>query len=124
MSDRLSGIELTELFSITQKVRFAEEIRRSPIKVETKDAEVWTHAPDHDHYLFVRMYCPTNMNQTEVKCSVTMGKQYFKTKRLDEEGKPPSGIIYYESSYKYYKIITSTLYHTIPTVNNLWREIF
>lgn len=77
-----------------KKVRFAEEMRRSPVKKETKDAGISTHDPEYDHFLFVRMYSPIGMSQTDIKCSVTFGKQFFKTKRLDEEipaGKQPQG---------------------------------
>jgi len=61
-------------------VRFAE----SPVKVETKDAEVWTQQPEYDHFLFVRMYNPVGLKEFNIKCSVAFGKQFYKTKQLDE----------------------------------------
>lgn len=58
--------------------------------METKDAEVWTQAPDYDHFLFLRMYSPVGMSQSEIKCSIAFGKQYYKTKQLDD-GSQPAG---------------------------------
>lgn len=69
-----------------KRVRFAaDEKRVSPVKPETKDAEVWTQAPEYDHFLVIRMYGPLGMSHTDIKCSITFGKQFFKTKRLDDE---------------------------------------
>lgn len=60
-------------------------MRVSVVKKETKDADVSTEDPDYDHFMFVRLYSPVGMTQTDIKCSVTFGKQFFKTKRLDDE---------------------------------------
>ena len=68
-----------------QKVRFAEETQATVIKKETKDAEVSTQDPEYDHFMFVRLYSPVGMVQNDIKCSVAFGKQFFKTKRLDNE---------------------------------------
>ena len=72
---------------LLQRVRFAtEEVKPTP-KVETHDASVWTETPDYDNFLFVRMYTPVSMKQEDLKCSVTFGKQFYKTKRLEPYGK-------------------------------------
>ncbi|XP_053396911.1 uncharacterized protein LOC123552816 isoform X2 [Mercenaria mercenaria] len=68
-----------------KKVRFAEEMQVTVPKKETKDAEVSTQDPEYDHFMFVRLYSPIGMTQTDIKCSLTFGKQFFKTKRLDNE---------------------------------------
>jgi len=73
-----------------QRVRFAGEDRKaSPAKVEMKDAEVWTQEPEYDHFLFFRLFSPVGMTQSDIKCSVAFGKQYFKTKKLDIIDKTP-----------------------------------
>ena len=57
-------------------------------KVETHEASVWTEDPDYDKFLFVRMYTPVSMKQEDLKCSITFGKQFYKTKKLDTKKKP------------------------------------
>ena len=70
-----------------QRVRFAAEELKPVPKVETHDASVSTETPDYDKFLFVRMYTPINMKEEEMKCSVTFGKQFYKTKKLESSGK-------------------------------------
>ena len=67
-------------------MRFAAEVKAPP-KVETSDASIWTEEPDYDKFLFVRMYTPVSMKQEDLKCSVTFGKQFYKTKKLESKRK-------------------------------------
>ncbi|KAH3736148.1 hypothetical protein DPMN_042710 [Dreissena polymorpha] len=73
----------------SKRVRFAEAQRLPPLKVETKDVEVWTQEPEYEHYMCVRMYAPVGMKQMDLKCSVAFGKHFYKSKRLDENTGTP-----------------------------------
>ncbi|KAK3576344.1 hypothetical protein CHS0354_039278 [Potamilus streckersoni] len=66
-----------------KKVRFAGE-KQIVVKPPMSDATVWTQEPDYDNFLFVRVYCPQQMEQQDLKCSIAFGKSFFKTKRLDD----------------------------------------
>lgn len=103
---------------IFQKVRFAEEKKEMVEKKETKDAEVWTQEPDYDHFMFVRVFSPVGMSQTELKCSVTFGKQFFKTDKLDG-GSPvnPSGKI--EMIYVPYVFSHFSVYSVLYFLNSV-----
>ncbi|KAL4232688.1 hypothetical protein ACF0H5_007376 [Mactra antiquata] len=71
-----------------KKVRFAEEKKEYVVKKETKDAESWTQEPEYDRFMFVRVYNPVGMDKTDLKCSITFGKQFFKTDKLDDASQP------------------------------------
>ncbi|BFZ10160.1 hypothetical protein BsWGS_13199 [Bradybaena similaris] len=49
----------------------------------TQDAETWTHEPEFDHSLFVRVFCPEGLQQTGLKCSLTYNGKVLKTPILD-----------------------------------------
>ncbi|VDI18423.1 Hypothetical predicted protein [Mytilus galloprovincialis] len=76
-----------------KKVRFAEEQEEKPPeppKPEMKEVAVWTHEPEYDHYLYVRVHTPKSIKQEELKCMITFQNKILKTGRLDvvEEVKP------------------------------------
>ncbi|CAC5415979.1 unnamed protein product [Mytilus coruscus] len=76
-----------------KKVRFAEEQEEKPPeppKPEMKEVAVWTHEPEYDHYLYVRVHTPKSIKQAELKCMITFQNKILKTGRLDvvEEEKP------------------------------------
>ena len=81
-----------------KKVRFAQEQEEKPPeppKPEMKEVSVWTHEPEYDNYLYVRVHTPKNLKQTELKCMITFQNKILKTGRLDiveeeEEIKPES----------------------------------
>ncbi|XP_076079836.1 uncharacterized protein LOC143049946 isoform X1 [Mytilus galloprovincialis] len=91
-----------------KKVRFAEEQEEKPPeppKPEMKEVAVWTHEPEYDHYLYVRVHTPKSIKQEELKCMITFQNKILKTGRLDvveevkpetpkeEEVKPKKGLI-------------------------------
>jgi hypothetical protein len=69
-----------------QKVRFAQEQEEKPPeppKPEMKEVSVWTHEPEYDNYLYVRVHTPKNLKQSELKCMITFQNKILKTGRLD-----------------------------------------
>lgn len=77
----------------TQKVRFAEEQETKPEeekepeppKPETKEVSVWTHEPEYDNFLYVRVHTPKSIDQKDLKCMITFQNTIIKTGRLDVE---------------------------------------
>ena len=59
------------------------------IRPPMKDQEVWTGEPDYDRYLHIRCYKPEGLTVEELRCVLTCGKQYYKTKVLD----PPPPLV-------------------------------
>ncbi|XP_078663115.1 uncharacterized protein LOC144906581 isoform X3 [Branchiostoma floridae x Branchiostoma belcheri] len=60
------------------------------VKPPMEDREVWTHEPEYDRFLNVRVYKPVGMQDTELTCVLTMGDQVFKTGVLDAPPPPPA----------------------------------
>ncbi|XP_005097136.1 uncharacterized protein LOC101862724 isoform X2 [Aplysia californica] len=73
-----------------KKVRFEDSFARPmTIRPPMRDADAWTGQPDYDRSLFVRIYCPEGLEESELKCSLSYEGQMFKTPILDgpeEEG--------------------------------------
>ncbi|XP_078582397.1 uncharacterized protein LOC144865483 isoform X2 [Branchiostoma floridae x Branchiostoma japonicum] len=59
------------------------------VKPPSEDQAVWTHEPEYDRFLNVRVYKPVGMQDTEITCVLTMGDQVFKTGVLDTPPTPP-----------------------------------
>eukprot|EP00058_Branchiostoma_floridae_P022652 XP_002608142.1 hypothetical protein BRAFLDRAFT_126256 [Branchiostoma floridae] len=59
------------------------------VKPPSEDRSVWTHEPEYDRFLNVRVYKPVGMQDTELTCVLTMGDQVFKTGVLDRPPTPP-----------------------------------
>lgn len=67
-----------------KKVRFEESFARPlTIRPPTKDVTCSTEEPDYDRSLFIRIFCPEGMEQTELKCSLAYSGNMFKTPILD-----------------------------------------
>ena len=108
-----------------QKVRFAQEQEEKPPeppKPEMKEVSVWTHEPEYDNYLYVRVHTPKNLKQTELKCMITFQNKILKTGRLDivEEEEEVSiildGLVYSEENnhaHYYHQPISLILYVSI-----------
>ncbi|XP_019637952.1 PREDICTED: uncharacterized protein LOC109480244 [Branchiostoma belcheri] len=60
------------------------------VKPPMEDRAVWTHEPEYDRFLNVRVYKPVGMQDTELTCVLTMGDQVFKTGVLDAPPPPPA----------------------------------
>ena len=69
------------LFLILQK----EQTKEMPafIKPPMKDKEIWTHEPEYERYLHIRVFKPENLDARELKCALTFDKQFHKTDVLD-----------------------------------------
>ncbi|RUS81620.1 hypothetical protein EGW08_010633, partial [Elysia chlorotica] len=80
-----------------KKVRFEESFARPmTIRPPTKDVTCSTEEPDYDRSLFIRVFCPEGMEQTELKCSLSYGGNMFKTPILDaplEETPEPTDVL-------------------------------
>lgn len=78
-------------YILLQKVRFAEEQESKieeekepePPKPEMKEVAVWTHEPDYDNFLYVRVHTPKSIDKKELKCMITFQNKIIKTGRLD-----------------------------------------
>ncbi|OWF37664.1 titin-like isoform X2 [Mizuhopecten yessoensis] len=69
-----------------KKVRFADEKKVEP----TKEVSTWTHEPQYDNFLYMRVFTPTGLDQKDIKCMIKYGAKTHKTGRLDpEEQEPP-----------------------------------
>jgi len=67
-----------------QKVRFEDSFARPmTIRPPMRDADAWTGQPDYDRSLFIRIFCPEGMEESELKCSLSYEGQMFKTPILD-----------------------------------------
>lgn len=55
----------------------------SYIKPPMKDKESWTHEPEYDRYLHIRVYKPEGLDFRELRCYITYGKTFHKTNILD-----------------------------------------
>ncbi|GFS13780.1 histone-lysine N-methyltransferase SETD1B-A-like [Elysia marginata] len=79
-----------------KKVRFEESFARPmTIRPPTKDVTCSTEEPDYDRSLFIRIFCPEGMEQTELKCSLAYSGNMFKTPILDappEESPEPTDV--------------------------------
>ncbi|XP_060085801.1 protein piccolo-like [Ylistrum balloti] len=64
-----------------KKVRFADEEKVEP----TKEVSTWTHEPQYDNFLFMRVFTPTGLDQKDIKCMIQYGAKTHKTARLDPE---------------------------------------
>ncbi|GFN85725.1 histone-lysine N-methyltransferase setd1b-a-like [Plakobranchus ocellatus] len=80
-----------------KKVRFEESFARPmTIRPPVKDAICSTEEPDYDRSLFVRIFCPEGMEQTELKCSLSYSGNMYKTPILDvpaEESPEPTDVL-------------------------------
>ncbi|PVD29205.1 hypothetical protein C0Q70_11802 [Pomacea canaliculata] len=67
-----------------KKVRFNEEtVVTQAVKPPVAESAVWTGEPEYDRSLFVRVYCPDGLQQTQLRCTLTCNDQIFKTGILD-----------------------------------------
>ena len=53
------------------------------IRPPMKDKECWTHEPEYDRYLHVRVHAPEGLEYRELKCVISCGKEIHKTGVLD-----------------------------------------
>lgn len=53
------------------------------VKPPVAESAVWTGEPEYDRSLFVRVYCPDGLQQTQLRCTLTCNDQIFKTGILD-----------------------------------------
>ena len=60
----------------------------SYIRPPMRDAAAWTSEPEYERFLHVRVFKPENMEQRELRCSLTVGKQNHKTDVLDPPAPP------------------------------------
>ena len=54
------------------------------IKPPSKDAECWTHEPEYDRYLNVRVHKPVDLDARELRCNVSFRGITYKTDVLDQ----------------------------------------
>ena len=67
-----------------QKVRFEDSFARPmTIRPPMRDADVWTGQPDYDRSLYVRIFAPEGLDQSELRCSLSYEDKMFKTPILD-----------------------------------------
>ncbi|KAJ8032500.1 hypothetical protein HOLleu_26044 [Holothuria leucospilota] len=59
-------------------------------KPPTSEKGMWTHEPQYDYYLNVKVYQPLGITLSDVKCSLTIQQQFQKSEPFPEE-KPESG---------------------------------
>ncbi|CAG2185302.1 unnamed protein product [Mytilus edulis] len=105
-SDQKLGLE--EYESDAEREQSPKNRKKSHLshsKPEMKEVAVWTHEPEYDHYLYVRVHTPKSIKQEELKCMITFQNKILKTGRLDvveevkpetpkeEEVKPKKGLI-------------------------------
>ncbi len=64
------------------------------IKPPMKDKECWTHEPEYDRYLNVRIYAPEGLDYRELKCVVSCGDKMHKTNVLDPLTEPDAEVIF------------------------------
>ncbi|KAL5009495.1 hypothetical protein ScPMuIL_011800 [Solemya velum] len=79
---------------LPKKVRFAhigEEEKPAPVKPPSADISVWTHEPEYEHFLHVRIFRPEGLDHPDIKCSLSFGKQFFKTSVLSPNIEKPLG---------------------------------
>ncbi|KAK2173881.1 hypothetical protein NP493_843g01017 [Ridgeia piscesae] len=50
---------------------------------DTKDADVWTHEPQYERFLHVRVFKPEGLDQKQICCKLSYGKQRHTTPILD-----------------------------------------
>jgi len=50
---------------------------------DTKDADVWTHEPQYEQFLHVRVFKPEGLDQKQICCKLSYGKQRHTTPILD-----------------------------------------
>ena len=53
------------------------------IKPPSRDAETWTHEPQYNRYLNIRVHQPEELDARELRCSVTFRGKTFKTGVMD-----------------------------------------
>ena len=53
------------------------------IRPPMKSVHCWTHEPEYDRYLHVRVYKPEGLDYRELRCYFTLGKTFHKTGILD-----------------------------------------
>lgn len=51
------------------------------------DQTTWTHEPEYDKGLYVRVYAPQGLKEEQLRCVISLGKQVHKSGVLDSEGK-------------------------------------
>ena len=71
------------------------------LKPPMADKDVWTHEPQHDYSLHVRVFKPEGLTVRETKCVLTFGDQLHKTPVLDPlPGTPVSNTFTMETLLK------------------------
>ncbi|XP_022079118.1 uncharacterized protein LOC110973027 isoform X2 [Acanthaster planci] len=62
-------------------------------KPPSADKVVWTHEPEYDYTLNIRLYKPTGLDHKDLKCSVNFMKKFLRTEVFDDKnggsGKSP-----------------------------------
>ena len=53
-----------------------------------KDKSSWTHEPEYERFLHVRVFKPEDVEERELRCTLALGSQSYKTEILD----PPEEI--------------------------------
>ena len=64
------------------------------IRPPMKDKVCWTHEPEYDRYLHVRVHAPEGLEYRELKCVLSCGKEIHKTGVLDIEEEASTEVCY------------------------------
>ncbi|XP_064617866.1 uncharacterized protein LOC135481989 isoform X2 [Liolophura sinensis] len=69
-----------------KRVRF-EDTESLPVleKPPMSDQTTWTHEPEYDKGLYVRVYAPQGLKEEQLRCVISLGKQVHKSGVLDPE---------------------------------------
>ena len=58
------------------------------VRPEMETKECWTHEPEYERYLHVRIHAPEGLEYGELKCVISCGKDIHKTGVLDVKEVP------------------------------------
>lgn len=83
--------ELLMITIWTRKLILSQKVQSDDIVVQPhvvrslmKDAQTWTHDPEFDCSLFIRIFCPEGFRKSGLKCSLSYSGNMFKTPILDD----------------------------------------
>lgn len=63
------------------------------IRPPMKDKECWTHEPEYDRFLHVRVYAPEGLEYRDLKCIINCGKEMHKTGILDVQDEASAEVL-------------------------------
>ncbi|KAI0240537.1 hypothetical protein LSAT2_008767 [Lamellibrachia satsuma] len=79
-SEMESGSKVGDTVGDESTAKSEEMVSTGP---ETKDADVWTHEPQYERFLHVRVFKPDGLEQKKLVCKLSYGKQRHTTPALD-----------------------------------------